>query len=199
MPELVKKIDTAFCLTAEVEIDSSTRSGFRCAQRQRTAGFIWGLERYLGIAAMQRMGFARRLVIVGGHEDRYPSQGIERAEAFKRILELDLDVRCEIIARTTGATSVTLDAMSIMRDMMAETPENAVVTSWYHVPRTELQLAFAGLPLRVYSAEAFMLAEGSITKEELAQRFGNGDLGSRMVDELSGIAALLTGSYRPRR
>lgn len=200
MPDLAIHCNTAFVLTAEVEKDASTGSGFRCAERQFTrGGRLFGEIRYRGVASMSRLGFAKdRIRIVGGLEDRYPGENIIRSIAFKSILEEDMGAVGEIEADASVEATTTMNSFGVIGGEMQRNPSAAytVVTSFYHVPRTQAQLQVKGLILPVYPAEAFTLAERPSYKAELIAEFGGGELADRMVNEIQGIADLLMGRYK---
>lgn len=199
MPTLAITVDVAFVLTAEVEKDPSTASGYRCAAEQMTqGGQLYGEARYRGVAAMTRLGFAKRVIIVGGQEMRYPEENITRSLAFKAILEEDMGAVGTIDAALSTAAATTMTSLEVMRSEMARNPtvNYVVVTSYYHAPRTQAQLFWKEVLLPVYPAEAFILAECVGYKEPLIEEFGGGPFANRVCNEISGVADLLMGRYK---
>ncbi len=193
-------------MTAEVEKCDKAKSGFRCAELQYSTlkvaspACLFGELRFRGIAAMTRLGFADRIVIIGGKEDRYPDEHISRSEAFKAILEKDFGAAGEIVAHTQSGTTTSMDAYSVMeREMGGFAPENyALVSSKYHLARLEAQMS--GLYVRHiprWPAEAFLLVEDPDRFQSMLEAFGEGDLAFRDMLELRGIASVLTGTYKP--
>lgn len=204
MPALKKHIKTAFCMTAEVEKSTTTASGYRCAEIQYTTLGkldlkLFGEERFRGIAAMTRLGYAERVVIIGGREDRYLDENVSRSLAFKAILEHDFGAVGEIVGHVQSGTTMSADAYEVVRQAIGgDDPANyAVVSSKYHCKRIEDQMeekGLLGVPRR--AAEVFSLIEDSSYEHVLLQRFGGGDYAHREVMELMGIAAVLTGTYQ---
>jgi hypothetical protein len=193
----------AICLTAEVERDPKKPSGYRIADRQRTVGTkLYARERFEGIAAAARLGFAYNYLVIGGHEDRYPGEGVDRAEAFRDVLVKDFNVPepKRFHWKSTGPNSVTEDSIRLVRELVRTNFNDFVIlTSWYHCLRTADLYKSHGLPLEAFPAEAFLLIEGTLTKAQLARRFGGGDFAERVVGEINYFADKLMGRHKPIR
>lgn len=195
--KLIDKKVAAICLTTEVEVDQAEPHGYRFSDRQRTTGKrLYSDERFSGIAAAMRLGLAYNYFIVGGQEDRYPGQGINRAVVTKLLLEKEYGAVSMIHAKWQSAHSVTQDVVATFTDGKPEIKANiadyVVVTNWYHAVRTTDLFRLKGWPLRVLPAEAFLLIEG-MSKVELVDRFGGGDFAERCVDECHYFADQLRG------
>ncbi len=192
-------------MTAEVEKCETTASGFRCADIQWSTrseaqpAKLFAELRFRGVAAMTRLGFADRVMIIGGVEDRYPGENISRSEAFKAILEKDFVAVGEIVAHQQSGTTMTANAFAVMESGIGTgLPENhAVISSKYDLARIDAQMS--GLYLRHiqrWPAEAFSLVEDPSRFDAMCVAFGGGPLAFREMLELRGIAAILTGSYQ---
>lgn len=198
------KKGVVFGLAFDVEKDPLRPSGFKPAAIDLGSGkAMFGEARLEGFAALLRAGFAKRLIIVGGDEGRYRGEVpvINRAWAIRQMLVNDCGIREELVGSFASNSNTGGNITIIKRELEASglTPDDVVVTSHYHVPRAAQMMAKEGLVLPVISAEAFVLLEGIVTKEELVNRhFGGGPLAERLGEEIQGMADLIRGTYVPR-
>lgn len=179
------RFGTAFVLTAEVEKYDVAPSGYRLVNVQRTTGAqLYAHERFAGVAALTRLGIVAELCIVGGDEDRYPGSGITRPAISKIILEREMGAVGEITTIETGPHTVTRDSARRVRDRIGGmNGAHMLVTSWYHALRARQLFEDEGAWLETYPAEAFLILEGRIGKQDLIARFGGGAFARRCVDE----------------
>ena len=201
----ISVVEAVFGLAFDIERDPSRPSGFKPASVDLGSGkAMFGEIRLGGFAALLRTGFAKHLTIVGGDEGRYRGEEpvINRAWAIREMLVKDCGID-ESLVTSFASNSNTGGNITIIKREVEErglTPgQVAVVTSYYHAPRAAVMMAKDGLVLPVYPAEALVLLEGIVTKEELANRhFGGGSLAERLAEEIQGVAALIRGNYTPR-
>ena len=71
----LSRFETVFGLAFDVTKSHDTISGFQPAESDLGAGkFLFGDLRLEGFAAMMRLGFSKKLVLVGGDEGRYKDE-----------------------------------------------------------------------------------------------------------------------------
>lgn len=202
--KLALSADTAFGLAFDVEKASDRTSGFKPAQFDRSAAKdLFGDLRLDGFAALLRIGFARKLVIIGGNEKRYENETpqINRAWAIREMLIHDCGISPDVVASISSKANTTgnVDAMAEwMREGNLSIRECAVVSNHYHLPRASVDLVAADLPIPLYAAEAFWLIDGPDARlNELIERLDGGRMAERMASEIKGIADKVIGSYKP--
>lgn len=201
--ELAISVSRVFGLAFDVEKASNRLSGFESALVDLGSGKpMFGDLRLEGFASLLRIGFADHLTIIGGDEGRYRGEepAINRAAAIRAMLMADCGIAPYLVTSIPSASN-TGGNIAIIKEQIEACPPSlrvAVVTSHYHVPRAAMMMAAGGLSVPVYSAEAFLLLEGVLTKEELVKGFGGGLLAERMGEEIQGIADLIRGTYVPR-
>lgn len=201
---LAVSVNTAFGLAFDIEKTNATKSGFKPAQFDMGAGKdLFGEIRLDGFAALLRIGFAERLIIVGGVEGRYKGEFpvIDRAWAIREMLIHDHEIdpaRVLNIASNsnTGGNIKAIDAEMAQSGLVPA--QSAVVSNLYHIARAGVDLLAAGLPIPMYAAEAFYLLEQEGRKELLIKRLGDGPLAERYAEETQGIADKIRGTYKPR-
>lgn len=203
--ERMGPVKLAFGLAFDIEKDPTRASGFAPAAVDLGSGKpMFGEVRLEGFAALLRTEFARRLIIVGGDEGRYRGEEpvINRAAAIRAMLVSDFGINPELVDFRASNSNTGGNITIIKREFEASglaPGAVVVVTSHYHVPRAAQMMAKEGLVLPVISAEAFVLLEGIVTKEELVNRhFGGGPLAERLGEEIQGMADLIRGTYVPR-
>lgn len=198
-------VDTVFGLAFDVikDPDSEKKSGFIPAPKDLGAGKeLFGDLRLKGFAALLRIGFTKRLVIVGGNEGRYKNEipVINRAWAIREMLIHDFDVNPDQVFSVasnsnTGGNIAAIEAW--IKEKMLKMNDCAIVSNHYHLPRVIIDLFLKGLIIPTYSAEAFSLVQDEACKNSLICNLGSGGLAERMVEEMQGIAHKLKGTYKP--
>ena len=151
-------VDTVFGLAFDVEKAPERKSGFKPAQLDLNAGKkLYGDFRLYGFAALLRINFAKRLIIVGGNEGRYKNETpvINRADAICKMLVHDFGVSpvCVSFISSSSNTDGNIDA--IEASIRADT-SYAIVSNFYHLPRICLNLTMRNLTIPVYPAEALL-------------------------------------------
>ncbi len=197
------KFGTAFGLAFDVERDPNRLSGFRPAETDlgvRKA--LFGDLRLEGFAAMLRLGFAEKLIIIGGNEKRYENEAepVNRAYAIVQMLVHDHDNepdRVTHIASKSNTSGNITALVQIMSKNGLDPGTCGVVSSHYHLPRAEFDLREAGVLVRTFPAEAFILLEGRHHLKWLIKRFGGGPLAERSAYEIKGLGDKITGNYQP--
>jgi hypothetical protein len=202
--KLAVSVDTAFGLAFDIEKAPERKSGFKPAQLDLGAGKeLFGDLRLDGFASLLRIGFAQRLVIVGGNEGRYKNETpvINRAAAIREMLLHDYGIPSDRVTSFVS-NSNTGGHIAIIGKRMEQSAlgwgDCAVVSNHYHLPRAFLDLAAGNLPIPIYPAEAFWLLEDERRKNDLIERLGGGALAERVAEEVQGIAHKLRGTYKPR-
>ncbi|MEK7639011.1 MAG: YdcF family protein [Patescibacteria group bacterium] len=202
--KLAVSVDTAFGLAFNIEKTPGRNSGFKPAQFDLGAGKeLFGDLRLDGFAALLRIGFAKRLVIVGGPEGRYKHETptINQAWVIREMLIHDYGIHSDDVRFISSRPNTRGNIAAISARMGADalgSKDCAVVSNHYHLPRACLDLKAAGLSIHTYPAEAFWLLEDENRKNGLIRRLGGGPLAERMTEELQGIAHKLRGTYQPR-
>lgn len=202
--KLALSVDTTFGLAFDIEKTSERKSGFKPAQFDLGSGKeLFGELRLEGFAGLLKIGFAKRLIIVGGNEGRYKTETptINRAWAIREMLVHDFGINPDNVASVASNSNTGGNIIAIASRIKADVldwGDCAVVTSHYHVPRAHLDLVAANLPIPIYAAEAFWLLENESRKNELIERLGGGPLAERISEELQGVAHKLNATYKPR-
>lgn len=202
--KLAVPVSAAFGLAFDIEKAADRKSGFKPAQFDLGAGKeLFGDLRLDGFASLLRIGFAQRLVIVGGNEGRYKNETpvINRAAAIREMLLRDYDIPPDRVSSfasnsNTGGNIAVIGAQ--MKQSALGWGDCAVVSNLYHLPRAFLDLTAGNLPVPIYAAEAFWLLEDERRKNDLIERLGGGALAERITEEVQGIAHKLRGTYKPR-
>ena len=82
---------TVFGLAFDVIKDKTRKSGFAPAQTDLGSGKnLFGLARLEGFAAIAKLGFAQKIVVIGGNEGRYKEVAplINRAKSYVTTFDL---------------------------------------------------------------------------------------------------------------
>jgi hypothetical protein len=188
-----------FGLAFDIERSSRTRSGFEPAQFDLGSGKdLFGNLRLQGFAAMLQLNIVNTLTIVGGDEGRYKGETpiINRASAIRLMLVKDYDID-PLRVDAQASKSNTLGNVGIIRDR-STSDDDIVVTNLYHIPRAALDIAAAGLRLKLFAAEAFLLLQNPSFKDAIIERLGGGALAERCGEEIQGIADKIRGTYKSR-
>lgn len=198
---LHRTVSVVFGLAFDVQKNDSQKSGFEPAPYDLSSNKrLYGELRLEAFASLLQLGFAQRLVIVGGNEARYKDEVpvTNRAWAIREMLIDDLGMPAQKI-RSVSSVGNTGGNIAAMKENMRRcygTSGYAVVSNFYHLPRIGYDLAEAGLAIRCFPAEAFLMIEGVLSREELVVRLGGGDLAERDAQEIQGIADKLRGTYQ---
>lgn len=195
--KLAVTVDTALALGFFIEEAPERESGFKPAEYDR-GGKQFREICLAGLAALLRLSFAKRLIVVGGVEISIPD--VNRAWAIREMLVQDFwaDPKRVEIVECPPNTLGNIQAISKLTESNFALGECGIVTSFYHIPRVSLDLVAADLPIPIYPAEAFLLVENEDRKSEIIRELGDGPLAERVGEELQGIADKLCGSYKPR-
>lgn len=195
--KLALSVDTVFGLAFDIEKAPECKSGFKPAQFDLSAGKeLFGDLRLNGFVALLRIGFAKRLIIVGGDEGRYRNEipVINRADAIREMLVCDFNINpnCVLSIPSSSNTGGNINAIEVRVRIDTSC---AVVSNFYHLPRIYLDLMARNLVISVYPSEAFWILEEESRKDDLIERFGGGLFAERVAQEIQGIAHKLCGTY----
>jgi uncharacterized SAM-binding protein YcdF (DUF218 family) len=166
-----------------------------------------------GVAAVLTTGLAKKIVIVGGLEQRYlPKQRIPRPEVIRLLLvrrrelaeRLDKDpARIECVTsepKTLGNAEAASDWLA-KNDLWFD--KSILVCAYWHTARASLDFLGRGLSMPVFPAEAVFLAGSptssvrKVNESRLLDELGRNDFAARVVAECGGIADKLRRVYRP--
>lgn len=196
----------AFDIEKDIEQGKKTTSGFVPARIDLGGGEeLFADLRLEGFAALLELDFAKKLIIFGGDERRYKGERVKvenklvplnRAWAITQMLEHDFGIPAERLGFFASRSNTLGNIEAIKRQVRRK--KSVVVTNHYHIPRTDIDLEAAGLNLRCRSAEAFLLLDGRLSKEVLAERLGGGPLADRMVIEINGMMEKMRGTFVSR-
>ena len=196
-------IRTAFGLAFDIE-KGPTNSGFWPAQIDLGAGKeLFGDLRLEGFAALLSSDYAETLVLAGGDEGRYKNATpvINRAAAIREMLIGDFNIAPDRVlsfpSRSNTGGNIAI-IKSVMTDRGLAGADCALISNHYHIPRALLDLYAAGINMRAYPAESFLLLEDAARKNDLIERLGGGPLAERCAEEIQGIADKIRGTYKPR-
>lgn len=202
MQKLALSVDTALGLAAFTEETNKTKSGFRPADfGSADATPLFGDVRLEGFVSMLRVGFAKRLYIVGG--GKYCGRNLSEGEIWLRMLSDDYGIEQDRLSALDSAPNTKGNAKAIaefMRYTSLLSEKYAVVSNGYHLFRSGVHLEVKGLRIPHFPAEAFWLLERGYGDEqilELARRLGGGPLAERVALEARGIAQEIDGTFRP--
>ena len=194
----------AFVLSYDVEW--SQGQGPRMAEKHLQSGLKqfadgWWLSGVAGVVCKQ---IAKKLVIVGGHEARYPNRRVSRPEAIKFLLKKDFGV--DVVECVTSEPNTVGNAKAISDWLHTNSlfvDDAIVVCVYWHGMRASLDLMSHGLHMPVIPAEAAYITFYSTPDERLGARkalevdFGGGAFAERAAGECHGIADKLLGIYQP--
>ncbi|MBI4084909.1 MAG: YdcF family protein [Candidatus Liptonbacteria bacterium] len=193
MRKLAVFADTAFGLGFDVDAAPERMSGFKPARSDvRTGKELFADLRLEGFASLLRIGFARQLILIGGNN---------YGEAIREMLTRDFGISSDRVLSIGGEQTNTSGDILIIRARI-ENPQApacgscALVSNFYHLPRTCFDMAGKNLSIPVYPAEAFWLFEDEKRIDRIAERLGGGSLAERVCVELQGIVDKLSGTYR---
>lgn len=199
---------TAFGFAFDIERTADTSSGFKPAESDLSAQkSLFGNLRLAGFASLIRTSFAQKLIVIGGNERRYADDvtaPINRAAAICKMLADDFGVDPTQLSAIVSEpnTAGNVEALKAYVKNEGVSLINSIgVSSHYHIPRIHVLLTLAGLTLELLPAEAFTLYEAGTLHELAAQKsglslaFGGGSFAERVVEEIAGIAAKLSGEY----
>lgn len=189
----------AFGLAFDIERTPRTLSGYVPAKIDLGSGKeLFGDLRLKGFATLLRLNIVDHLTIVGGDEGRYKDTDhpINRANAIRQMLIHDHAIDPANVSYVASKSN-TLGNVGIIKDR-STSDDDFVVTSFYHCARAALDIAAAGLRLKLVAAEAFLLLNDRSFKNVLIEQLGGGPLAERCAEEIQGIADKLAGTYQSR-
>ncbi len=195
------QFEYAFCLAFDVEKQEGvTDSGFVPAETDLGSGKqLFGWLRLEGFAALAKLGFAKKLVIVGGDEKRYAGEnpGVNRANVIREILIQDFDIDPSMVDAIPSTSNTGGNLAAIQQHLPSKWMiPYLVVTSFYHLPRVQCDLVD---PMAIcYPAEAFSLYANPGLKSDMIENLDEGELAERIVEEIQGIAHKMRGTYQPK-
>ena len=199
------RVKLAFGLACNIE-RADTDSGFRAMlAHPQSKEDLFAQPRLAGFANLLKTGFAERLIILGRDEE---GTDFNQSKAICRIIQMDYGVESgrAVPADSGYGTAEAADFIkSSMEAQSISSNDAAVITSFYHLPRTQVQLQDRGVFLKLFPAEAFTFLKRSDpdrwSHEEAAkliEEFGGGAYESRNVSEIIGIARMIGGLYKPQ-
>lgn len=166
---------------------------------QKQFGAFWAR----GVAAAAGK-LARHVVIVGGHEARYPNEGIERPDILRElVIAEDADPRAvstQLSAPHTGGNAAAIREW--IDANQAHNDDHIVLCPYWHVPRAQLMLEAQGIRVPIVPVEAALLASCTAEAIERTQSmveamWGGSPFAVRAAAECRGIADGLCGRYVP--
>lgn len=120
---------------------------------------------------------------------------MNRAFAITQMLILDYGVSGDVVEYLASTPSTEGNVIAIAEHFKHSELSATIVTNNYHIPRS-LVFSFAyGIHLPMYPAEAFLLASGLRTPEDLEKVFGDTLFAKRCVSGIKGISDALLGQY----
>lgn len=189
--------DIAYGLAFNVE-RAETKSGFKPKYSGSAEDSLYFDLRLMGFASLLELGFAKRLYIVGGDERLSENDVVNRAFAITQMLIRDYGVSGDAVEYLVSTPSTEGNIGAIAEHSKHSGLGAAIVTNNYHIPRA-LIFSFAyGIHLPMYPAEAFLLATGLRTLEDLEKVFGDTLFAKRCVSGIKGISDALLGQYVSR-
>jgi len=198
------EVQALFCLAFDIEKAPDKKSGFQPANFDMGAGKeLFGDLRLEGFAAALKTGFAKKLLIAGGDEQRYKGESpvINRAWAIGQMLVHDHGIDADKI-ETFASRSNTMGNVDFFKDFIQKNvmalDQSGLMTNLYHLPRASMDMAAKQIPVQGFAAEALLLVENKDRKNELIHRLGDGPLAERYVEELAGIADKIRGTYQSK-
>lgn len=192
-----KPLPAAFGLAFDIEKTSDTASGFMPADIDLGGGEkLFADLRLDGFAALMRLNFAEKIIIVGGMEGRYREEKIPRAWAICQMLEKDCGIAAERLEWRVSGSNTGGNVQIITNSSGRTFP--TVITSHYHVGRTLRLFREVGHWADIISAEAFWVLEDLERKDAVAERLGGGSAARRDAIEVRGVAQLLEKTYVAR-
>jgi hypothetical protein len=203
-PTLATGAPVAFVLALDVV--QGPDGSFQIAETHLQSGLAQLAGYWLpGLVATLSAGLAKKVVVVGGHEQRYGTRVIRPAVIADMMCGLGVDPSRFEWLRSEPNTIGNAEAIAGWLDANAWNLGGAdpvVVCAYWHVARAALDLGCQGIDAPVVPAEAVWLAasadgrERSARRAELAEYFG-GSFGRRAAGECNGIADKLCRSYTP--
>jgi len=201
--------DAAFVLSYDVICpisDDPRLAQARMADRHLQSGLMQFSDVWLpGVAAVLTTNLAKKVVVVGGYEARYPNEKVSRPEVIKALLQVKhtvdpARVECAVSAPNTIGNAETITTW-IEREKPMER-DGIVISAYWHCARAALDIMQQGIVMPVIPAEAVWLAssrsmaERNAIRRELVAGLGFGDFAERVAGECNGIADKLTSVYQ---
>lgn len=193
----------SFGLAFDVEKDPFAKSGYRPAPVDLASGLDPFADlRLMGFAAAIRANFSKRLVIVGGEEERYAGEmvqdgeemiSINRAWAICRMLVFEHDVPSGALSWAPSGGNTFNNAKEIKRHVGERRSDFTIISSHFHLPRAAHLFRRCEMRPALVPAEALILyaappEEWEEIEADLIERFGNGLLAERAAREIRGFA-----------
>lgn len=166
---------------------------------QKQFGELWTA----GVAAAVGT-LARHVVIVGGHEARYPKERIEQPDVLRELVIAEgadpRDVSTKLSEPHTSGNVVAIREW--IDEHHVHNDRYIVMCPYWHVPRVQLVLEAQGIRVPIVPVEAALLAScvgdaAARTQGMIDNMWGRTPFTARAVSECSGIADVLRGTYVP--
>lgn len=196
----------AFVLSYDVEAPEGESS--RMAPVHLQSGLKQFPDVWLkGVRSALTTKLARKLVIVGGLEARYPGKNIARPDVIKSILCDEGDIDAGFVDCVVSEPNTIGNAEAIAQwchEHQYDHEDGVVVCAYWHAPRASLDLRLAGIDMPVIPGEAIWLAAAATESERASRRmflahqwgeWGRSDFMWRCVMECNGIADKLCRQY----
>lgn len=159
---------------------------------------LGGDYRLKAAAALYKHGVVDHIIVNGGVNEQY---GVPISEVQKQHLTEKYNVPKEAITTTNEAedpeyTYNTLGDIRYLKKFLAEEDSPLVMTSRYHVPRSEALFNKLGLELPFISAEDVLEIYEPQEKEKIDVFYTSRAMALRMHWEDKGLEDLLNGNYK---
>jgi hypothetical protein len=203
MIDFTSGVPVAFGLSFDVERAPHMASGYVPADVDAGSRKpLFGMLRLHGFISLLQLGFAKKLILVGGDEARYKHETphVNRAVSIRDMLVTDYGIEPDRVEAfpSNSNTGGNLDIIKGIVERHGLSSDDYIVTSnHYHLPRIVMDLLTKGLAPNVLPAEAFWLLEAG-RKDDLLRHLQGDRLAERVAEEIQGAADKMRGVYKPR-
>lgn len=200
-PTLGANAGVAFILALDITMDGETP--FVAITHSRSQLRQFGRYWPQSVIAVLDLKLAKKLVIVGGYEDRYTDRQISRPEMLKEIVLRTGTVDEKAIECVHSDPNTIGNAKAIAEWCQIHQYDHDdafICCQYWHEPRALLDMLRQGIDLPLIPLEAVLLAAAHsrrLRQRELHDQFGGGDFAMRAVMECNGIADKLCRQFRP--
>ena len=194
-------LDVVFALATEVTQSTVRRSGYEPAIKSHEGEHLFGELRLQGFSDIVKSRMTDKFIIVGGQESRFLNEDMppDRPSAIRKMLIEDLDTPAEDILTLMSEPNTAGNMAAIRNYVLEHNPREWIITtSFYHVPRVIVMARRVGILGEVIPSEAFTVARCAGKNIKLLESLGNESFSRRAIEEICGIAAIISGTYKQR-